>query len=88
MTRSEIDAFIDALGLGVTIPDDLDDGFVGVATEEEPPRAIYSIERCIKKLAEDMTHEKATEYFWFNVAGAGGEGYPLFISTPEDESPY
>ncbi len=88
MTRSEIDGFIDTLDVGVIVPDNLDEGFIGVAVEEDPPRAIYSIERCIKKLAEDMTHEEATEYFWYNVAGAGGEGYPIFISTPEDESPY
>jgi hypothetical protein len=36
-----------------------------------------------------MSHEEATEYFWFNVAGALGEGFPFYISTPAgDESPY
>ena len=88
MTRSEIDAFINTLDVGVIVPDNLDEGFVGVAVEEDPPRAVYSIERCIKKLAEEMPHEEATEYFWFNVAGAGGEGCPIFVATPEDESPY
>ena len=42
MTRSEITAFVDDLGLSVTIPENLDEGFMGVATEEAPPRAVYS----------------------------------------------
>jgi len=88
MTRSEIDDFISTLNIDVIVPDNLDEGFVGIDTEADPPHAVYSIERCVKKLAEDMTHEEATEYFWYKVAGAGGEGYPVYISTPEDDSPY
>ena len=88
MPRSEITAFVDDLGLSVTIPENLDEGFMGVATEEDPPRAVYSVERCINILAEEMTQDEATEHFWHNVAGYGGAGYPLFITTPEDESPY
>ena len=88
MTRSEIEDFVNSLDVTVVIPDGLDDGFVGVAAEEEPPRAVYSIEKCIAQLAKDMSHEEASEYFWYNVAGAGGEGYPLFISTPDDGSLY
>jgi len=88
MTRSEIDDFVSTLNIDVIVPDNLDEGFIGVAVEEDPPRAIYSIERCIKKLADEMSHEEATEYFWFNVAGAGGEGFPIFVATPEDGSPY
>ena len=89
MTRNDIDDFItNATDSDVLLADNLDVGFVGVDTEADPPRAVYSIERCIKKLAEDMTHEEATEYFWYNVAGACGDGYPVFITTPEDESHY
>ena len=94
MTRDEIDAFIDDLGIetAILIPDNLDEGFLGVImdTDEGDPRAVYSIEKCIKKLSEDMSQDEATEYFWFNVAGALGEGYPMWISTPEDNggSPY
>jgi hypothetical protein len=89
MTRNDIDDFItNTTDLDVLLADNLDVGFVGVDTEADPPRAVYSIERCIKKLAEDMTHEEATEYFWYNVAGACGDGYPVFITTPEDESHY
>ena len=45
MTRSEIEDFVNSLDVTVVIPDGLDDGFVGVAAEEEPPRAVYSIEK-------------------------------------------
>jgi hypothetical protein len=31
-----------------------------------------------------MTPDEAEEYFWVNVAGASGKGYPIFISTPEE----
>ena len=89
MTREEIDEFVsNATSQEVLIADNLDEGFVGVDTESDTPRAVYSIERCIKQLSEDMTLDEATEYFWYNVAGSCGEGYPIFISTPEDESPY
>jgi len=91
MTREDIDNFVDSLETegSMLIPDGLDDGFVGVSLEEDGgPRAVYSIEKCIRVLAKDMSHEEATEYFWFNVAGAGGDNYPIFITTPEDASPY
>jgi hypothetical protein len=90
MNRSDIVEFIEAIGPGgdVILADGLDEGFIGVSLEEEPPRAVYSVERCIKIFAEDMTQDEATEHFWHNVAGHCGTGYPLYISTPEDESPY
>jgi len=86
MTREEIDEFcaLAAPNESIIVPDGLDGAFLGIATEEEPPQAVYSIERCVKILAEDMKQEEAEEYFWFNVAGAQGEGFPLYISTPED----
>tara|TARA_R110002051_G_scaffold129958_1_gene203685 strand:- start:1271 stop:1546 length:276 start_codon:yes stop_codon:yes gene_type:complete len=91
MTRNDIESFItNATNADVFIPDNLDEGFVGVDVEATPPRAVYSIDRCIAKLAEEMSTEEATEYFWYNVAGASGVGYPIYISTPESEdaSPY
>tara|TARA_R110000824_G_scaffold171115_2_gene348632 strand:+ start:784 stop:1062 length:279 start_codon:yes stop_codon:yes gene_type:complete len=91
MTRKEIDNFVDNLDIKVDIliPDGLDEAFLGVHMEAEGgPRAVYSIEKCIAVLEEDMTNEEATEYFWFNVAGAGGDNFPFYISTPDNESPY
>ena len=68
MTREEIDEFVtNATPQEILLPDNLDEGFVGVDTESDTPRAVYSIERCIKQLSEDMTLDEATEYFWYNV---------------------
>lgn len=91
MTRTDIELYIkDNTSADIFIPDNLDEGFVGVDIEASPPRAVYSIDRCIAKLAEEMSTEEATEYFWYNVAGTSGVGYPIYISTPESEdaSPY
>tara|TARA_R110002020_G_scaffold106966_1_gene248706 strand:+ start:1543 stop:1818 length:276 start_codon:yes stop_codon:yes gene_type:complete len=86
MTREEIDDFcgLAAPNESIIVPDGLDGAFIGIATEEEPPQAVYSIERCIQILTKDMSQEEAEEYFWFNVAGSQGEGFPLYISTPEE----
>ncbi len=86
MTREEINDFCETVvpSEDVIVPDDLDDAFIGVALEEDPTRAVYSIERCIRILCKEMKPDEAEEYFWINVAGARGEGYPIFISTPEE----
>jgi hypothetical protein len=89
MTEDEITEFIENItDAPVLLADTLAGAFIGLATEEDTPRAVYSIEKCINKLAEEMPYDEATEYFWFNVAGAQGDGFPLFISTPEDEGVY
>jgi hypothetical protein len=86
MERDDIDDFADAVAPdeNIVVPDGLDGAFLGISTEEEPPRAVYSIDKCIEILSEEMSVEEAEEYFWYNVAGAGGEGYPLFIATPDE----
>ena len=87
MTRDEIDDFISSVTEDpVIIPDNLDEAFVGLATEEDQVRAVYSIDKCINLLSRDMTVDEATEYFWFNVAGTLGAGFPIYITTPEEES--
>mgnify|MGYP001165634533 FL=1 len=92
MTREKIEDYISitAPDYPVVLADNLDEAFVGVDTENEPPRAVYSIEKCIDILKDGMSYDEAAEYFWYNVAGAGGEGYPIYISTPmaEEDSPY
>ena len=91
MTREEIESFIESHGLEgpITLADGLDNAFIGVHTEGDTPCAVYSIDKCIFILAEQMTKEEASEYFWFNVAGAGGEGFPIYVFTPEEgKGPY
>jgi len=91
MTRKEIKVFIESQDLEspIVLADGLDSGFIGISTEEDTPRAVYSVDKCINELAEQMSMEEASEYFWFNVAGAGGKGFPIYIFTPDDgKSPY
>tara|TARA_R100001509_G_scaffold165613_1_gene148226 strand:- start:3596 stop:3856 length:261 start_codon:yes stop_codon:yes gene_type:complete len=85
MTREDIEVFIENITEEtILLADGLDEAFLGVATEEDVPRAVYSIERCIKAFTkEGMSEEEAAEYFWFNTAGAYvGEKTPIWISTP------
>jgi len=86
MERDDIDNFVDSVAPNedITVPDGLDGAFLGISTEDEPPRAVYSIEKCVEILRKDMSAEEAEEYFWYNVAGTSGPGYPLYISTPEE----
>ena len=87
MKREDIEKYIEDIlpAENIMIPDGLDGAFVGLHTEGETPCAVYSIDKCIAILAEQMPKEEASEYFWFNVAGAGGKGYPRYISTPEED---
>ena len=86
MHRDDLDSFADAVAPDedIRIPDGLEEAFLGISTEEEPPRAVFSIDKCIEILSKDMPVEEAEEYFWYNVAGAGGDGYHLFIATPDE----
>ncbi len=41
---------------------------------------VYSVEKCLDILAEDMTYEEAVEYFEYNVLGAYmGPMTPIFV---------
>lgn len=87
MTRDEINTFIEGAVSDedtVLLADGLDEAFIGLSQEDgDKPRAVYSIERCINVLSDEMPEDEATEYFWFNVAGAKGDSHPLFVNTPE-----
>jgi hypothetical protein len=82
LTREKIEEWLEDRELAVLLADGLDDAFIGVDVTGEEPRAVYSIDDCIRVLSEDMDAEDAEEYFWFNVAGAHvGPRTPLFIQT-------
>ncbi len=84
--RSEIEDFaVVSDATDATLPDELDHAFMGFTiSEEEPVRAVYSVERCIAELSKTMSDEEASEYFWYNVAGSLGEDRPIYITTPEE----
>lgn len=83
MTRDEIDKWAEDRDITILLADGLEGAFLGVDETGEAPRAVYSIEECIRILSKDMSREDAEEYFDYNVSGAYvGEQTPLFIHTP------
>ena len=67
--------------------DGFDDAIIGV--DYNTGRIAYSISKCITILMidEQMTELDATEWFYFNVAGAYvGEGTPVWIDDTYNEN--
>jgi|TARA_R110000772_G_scaffold95430_3_gene193744 hypothetical protein len=64
--------------------DGFDDCIIGVVEcFGRSPVVCYDKDKVIDKLAEDMGHDDAVEYFFFNQLGAGmGELTPCFLNTP------
>ena len=86
MTRDDINAFADDFfpDEDIVAADGLDEAFLGIAGDMEPPVSVYSSNKCVDIfVGQGMTRDEAVEYFQYNVMGALGEGYPLFIETPE-----
>jgi hypothetical protein len=69
---------------GAIILDGFDDCLIGIAEEfGNGPRLIYSKDRIIHKLQEDMTEEEAYEYYDYNILGGYfGEQGPVFYRNP------
>ena len=83
MTREQIQKWLEDRDLTVLLADGLDEAFLGVDENGEEPRAVYSVQECIRVLSKDMSPNEAEEYFWYNTAGAYvGKQTPLFIDTP------
>ena len=77
MTRDDINE----LAEGAILLDGFDDCIIGI-TEEfgNGPRILYSKEKIINKLMEDMSEEESLEYFDFNIIGGYfGEQNPIFL---------
>jgi len=82
LTRKDIEEWLEERELSLLLADGLDDAFIGVDLSGDQPRAVYSIDGCIRILSKDMGREEAEEYFWYNTAGAYvGKQTPLFIQT-------
>jgi len=67
---------------GAILLDGFDDCIVGI-TEEfgNEPRVIYSRDKIITKLMEDMTEDEAYEYYYYNILGGYfGERNPIFLT--------
>ena len=60
--------------------DGFNDAIIGL--ERREMRVIYSVDKCIDILMEDMTEEEAMEYFDFNVRYAYvGEKTPIWCES-------
>lgn len=59
----------------------LEDALVGVAGQQHGPKfLIYSVEKIMKILEEDMTHADAIDYFECNIRGLyAGPGTPFLM---------
>ena len=68
--------------------DGFDEALIGYMERAGMPSiACYDKFKCIEILADDMSYEDASEYFYFNVLGAYvGENTPCFLTRITDES--
>jgi hypothetical protein len=64
--------------------DGFDEAIIGLETNGDIPRVVYSIEKMVFILMQRdaMTEEEAVEFISFNVTSAylGGEGTPIYIN--------
>ena len=69
------------LAEGAIMLDGFDDCVIGVSESfGEEPRFIYSKKQILTKLSQDMSHEDAVEYYYYNIVGGHfGAQNPIFI---------
>ena len=73
---------VNELAEGAILLDGFDDCIVGI-TEEfgNEPRVLYSRDKIITKLMEDMSEEESYEYYYYNIVGDYfGERNPIFLT--------
>lgn len=69
------------------LADGLDDCILGIGYRcGHDPLAVYDYDACVVLFMnrDGMTREDAIEWMEFNVVGAGGEGYPIFVRLRDD----
>ena len=61
--------------------DGFDDCIIGYHEPlNKPPQLVYSVDKIMDTLCEEMSHEEAQEHFDFNIAGSHGP--VVLVSTP------
>jgi hypothetical protein len=67
---------------GAILLDGFDDCILGISEQfGEDVRVVYSKEKILDKLSEEMTVEEAVEFYEFNILGGYfGEQNPIFLS--------
>jgi hypothetical protein len=62
------------------LADGFDDCIIGIAESFSGYVFVYSKEKMIEQLAQDMTVDEAYEYYEYNILGAYlGENMPIFL---------
>lgn len=54
----------------ILVADGFDDCIIGLTFRDDELVALYSVERILEKLSEDMSDIEALEYFEYNIEGA------------------
>jgi hypothetical protein len=68
-----------ALDPELLFADGYDDCIIGMTFRADVPVVIYSADKIIDKLANEMSYEEAQEFFDFNIEGAYvGERTPMY----------
>ena len=68
-----------ALDPELLFADGYDDCIIGLTIRADVPVVIYSADKIIDKLANNMSYEEAQEFFDFNIEGAYvGERTPMY----------
>lgn len=66
--------------------DGFDDAVIGISFGACPV-AVYSVQKIIHILMEDMSHEDAVEYFEYNIAGSYlGEKTPIYVYDVQEDA--
>ena len=66
--------------------DGFDDCILGLTFREEVPVVLYSTQKVIRKLENDMSPPDAVDYFYFNIECAYvGERTPVFLDDRLEE---
>ena len=66
--------------------DGFDDCIIGLTFRDSTPVVLYSTQKIIRKLGNDMSHPDAWDYFCFNIEGAYvGERTPVFFDSYMEE---
>lgn len=66
--------------------DGFDDAVIGISFGVCPV-AVYSVQKIIHILMEDMSHEDAVEYFEYNIAGSYlGEKTPIYVYDVQEDA--
>jgi hypothetical protein len=78
ITIEQLHQYCDDNDLEVVTLDGFDKALIGLATQAHRDVSVYSYERIIELLMDDMSEEDAEEWFQFNMTGYV-DGAPIIV---------